>query len=73
MPTDSPRSFFFRPETQRSGGQSFPVPFMGGNKVTLIFDKLPISKKELDKLKGWIDLFEDALTEEKEISEKYPD
>jgi hypothetical protein len=58
------------PVTHGSEGQSFPIPFMGGNKVTLTFDRLPISKKEIDKLKGWIDLFEDTLTVGENIIEE---
>ncbi len=58
--------------TRGTGGQSFPLPLMDGNKITVTFDKLPVSKKELNKLKGWIDLFEDTLTEENEINEERP-
>ena len=45
-------------------GQSFPIPFSNRNKVTILFDKLPVQKEDLEKMKKWIDLFGDSLTEE---------
>ena len=57
------------PETQNKilqisrKGESFPIPFLKGNKATIVFDRLPVMQKDLDKLKRWIDLFGESLIE----------
>ncbi|MCZ6512396.1 MAG: hypothetical protein O6857_00545, partial [Nitrospinae bacterium] len=43
---------------------SFPIPLEKKNKATIFFDKLPVSKADLERLKDWINLMEAPLTEE---------
>lgn len=50
-------------------GESFQIPFLKGNKATIVFDKLPVQKSDLDKIKQWIDLFGDSLVEADENTE----
>jgi hypothetical protein len=50
-------------EPSQITGQSFPIPFLKGNKATIVFDKLPVQKSDLEKIKSWIDLFEESLVE----------
>ena len=42
---------------------SFPIPFLKGNKATIVFDKLPVQQSDLDKIKKWIDLFGESLVD----------
>ena len=48
---------------------SYPIPFKG-NKATIVFDKIPVTKTDLEKIKQWIDLFGDSLVGEDDSSEQ---
>lgn len=53
-------------------GDSFNIPLVAQNTVTLAFTKLPIEKRDLDRIKQWLDLMEEPLvkTEVKEAYDK---
>jgi hypothetical protein len=41
---------------------SYPIPLKNQNQATLVFNKLPVEKDDLNKIKLWIELFEESLT-----------
>lgn len=47
---------------------SYNIPLLNKNNAMLTFQKLPIEKKDLERVKQWIDLMLDPLTENKEDS-----
>jgi adenylosuccinate synthase len=49
---------------QSFGIQTFPIPLSKRKKAAIIFESLPIEKKDIDAIKSWLDLFKDTLTED---------
>lgn len=45
---------------------SYNIPLKSKNKAVITFDRLPVTNEDLNRLKQWIDLMEDPLTEESE-------
>ena len=56
-------------KSPRGTTHSFPIPFLKGNKATIVFDKLPVQQSDLDKIKKWIDLFGESLIDMEEKGE----
>jgi len=47
----------------KAGAQTFPIPLSKRNKAAIVFETLPLDKKDIEKIKSWLDLFSDSLTE----------
>lgn len=46
---------------------SYPIPLSGGKNVALVFESLPIEKKDVEAIKKWLEYFSDNLTENGEV------
>lgn len=53
-------------EKMHNNIQSFDIPLLKQNRATLAFEKLPIEKGDLERIKQWIDLIAAPLVETKE-------
>lgn len=51
---------------QDSSPHSYPIPLLNKNKATIVFDKRPTNKSDLDKIKQWIDIFGESLIEDED-------
>jgi len=45
------------------GAQSFPIPLSRGKKAVIMFEALPVEKRDIEAIKKWLELFLDSLTE----------
>ena len=45
---------------------SYPIPLEKKNKATIIFERLPVSERDLDRIKNWVDLMQGPLTEQED-------
>lgn len=45
---------------------TFPIPLRKQNQAVISFARMPLDKKDIELLKGWIDLMEENLTEPSE-------
>jgi len=49
---------------------TFNIPLVDQNTATLVFAKTPITKRDLDRIKQWLDLMEEPLVGTKEDSDE---
>ena len=47
-------------------GHVFPIPLSKRKQATIAFESLPVDKKDIAAIEGWLKLFAPSLTEEDE-------
>ena len=52
--------------TGKETAKQYAIPLKEGNEARIVFDRLPIEKDDLERIKKWIELFEPTLTSVKE-------
>lgn len=46
--------------------KSYPIPLSEGKNAMIVFENLPVKKKDIEAIKKWLEFFSDNLTETKE-------
>lgn len=52
------------------GIQHFSFPLSNGNRCIIIFERLPVTKEDVELILKWLDLFGDNLIKQKEIKKQ---